>query len=153
MISEVRVERVDRVPLAVIRRRASASDLSRLVPELCGAVWNTLRTQQRKGGRHVAVYLDGDINVEVGAEMSGDFEDQGEVVHSSTPAGDVAHVTHFGPYQNLGAAYDAIHSWASAHGHRLAGPRWEVYGHWDDAWNANPSLIRTDIYCQVAPAR
>ena len=57
-------------PILVVRRRASAQELSRIVPEACGIVWNVIRAQQIKGaGRHVAVYLDGQINLEVGVEL------------------------------------------------------------------------------------
>jgi hypothetical protein len=28
----------------------------------------------------------------------------------------------------------------------LAGPNWEVYGHWQDEWNSDPSKIRTDVF-------
>ena len=44
------------IPLAVIRRRASMGELPRLVPDLCGRVWDALRAQGVRGGRHVAVY-------------------------------------------------------------------------------------------------
>jgi hypothetical protein len=54
------------VLVAVIRRQASASELSRVVPECCGLVWNEVRAQQARGGRHVAIYWDGRIQLEVG---------------------------------------------------------------------------------------
>ena len=75
----------------------------------------------------------------------------GEVVRSSTPAGVVAAATHFGPYQGLGAAHAAIHAWCAAHGHELAGPNWEIYGHWQPEWNADPSRIHTDVCYLVEP--
>lgn len=134
-------------PLAVVRRRAVPQQLSRVVPEACGIVWNELRSRQITGaGRHVAVYFDDQINLEVGVEFKGPFSGSGDVVPSATPAGLVASTTHFGPYQQLGSAHDAIHRWCRQNGHVLAGPRWEVYGHWQDAWNRDPSLIRTDVF-------
>ena len=59
--SAVQFEQLSSVPLAVIRRQASASDLSRVVPECCGLVWNAVRAQQAQAGRHVAIYWDGSI--------------------------------------------------------------------------------------------
>jgi integrase len=44
----VQLQRLNSVPLAVIRRQARASDLARLVPECCGLVWNAVRAQQTK---------------------------------------------------------------------------------------------------------
>ena len=141
----VELQRLHSVPLAVIRRQASASELSRVVPECCGLVWNALRAQQAKAGRNIAVYLDGAIRLEVGVELYGSFAEHGDVVRSATPAGAAAVATHFGPYGGLGAAHEAIHQWCRENNYRLAGPRWEIYGHWQREWNDDPSLIRTDV--------
>jgi effector-binding domain-containing protein len=147
----IRLEQHAGQPLAVVRRQASPQDLSKVVPAGCGLVWGVLRAQQVQGaGRHVAIYYDGHINLEVGAEVAAPFAGHGEVVGSSTPAGLVATTTHFGPYGQLGAAHQAIVQWCAANGHTLAGPNWEVYGHWEDAWNQDASKIRTDVYYLLA---
>jgi effector-binding domain-containing protein len=133
------------VQVAVIRRQANQSDLSRLVPELCGRVWNAVRAQQTPAGRHVAIYWDGSIRLEVGVEIHGPFVERDEVVCSATPSGPVASTTHFGPYSGLGAAHEAIRQWCRAKNRRRAGPNWEIYGHWLPEWNADASRIRTDV--------
>jgi effector-binding domain-containing protein len=143
---DVQLHRLDSVPLAVIRRQVNRSDLARVVPECCGLVWNAVRAQQTPAGRHVAVYWDGSIQLEVGVELQGPFAEHGEVVRSATPAGAVAWSTHFGPYGELGLAHDAIRRWCRANNHQLTGPNWEIYGHWQPEWNADPSRIRTDVY-------
>ena len=145
-MSTVHLEQTPGIPLAVIRRLVRQSELSRVVPECCGLVWNAMRAQQVKAGRHVALYWDRSIRLEVGVEVSGQFREQDNVVHSSTPAGPVATVTHFGPYGTLRTAHDAIHAWCNEQNHQLAGPSWEIYGHWQDGWNADPSKIRTDVF-------
>ena len=146
----VRFERLDGIPVAVIRRQAKRSELSRVVRECCGLVWNELRAQQVKAGRNVAIYLDGSIRLEVGVEVFGAFAERGDVVRSTTPAGAVAWATHFGPYGGLGAAHDAVRKWCEANDRSLAGPNWEMYGHWAQEWNSDPSKIRTDVYYQLA---
>ena len=73
----VQFDRLDNVPLAVIRRQASASELSRVVPHCCGLVWNAVRAQQARAGRHVAIYWDGSIHLEVGVELYGPFAEEG----------------------------------------------------------------------------
>jgi hypothetical protein len=83
----VHVQRLNSIPLAVIRRQANAAELARIVPECCGLVWNVVRAQKVKAGRHVAIYWDGSIRLEVGVELQAPFSDQGEVVRSATPAG------------------------------------------------------------------
>ena len=137
-------------PLAVLRRQVRASELARVVPECCGRVWKTLRAQGVRGGRNVAVYWDGAIRLEAGVEMVAPFTEQDGVVRSATPGGRIAIVTHLGPYSGLGQAHVTVREWARTSGHRLAGPNWEIYGHWQEAWNTDPSLIRTDVCYGIA---
>jgi effector-binding domain-containing protein len=148
--SSVRIQDAPSISVAVIRRRATQAELSRLVPECCGLVWKELTAQHAKGGRHIAIYWNGDIRLEVGAELEGPFVETETVVRSATPAGRVATVTHFGPYGRLGDAHGALTAWCEANGHKRAGPSWEIYGHWQPEWNTNPALIRTDIFYQLA---
>ena len=152
MASEVRLEQLSSRPLAVVRRRARRDELAQVVPAACGAVWNVVRSQQIPGaGRHVAIYLDDAINLEVGVELDTPFAGHGEVVGSATPAGTVATATHFGPYGRLHEAHRAIREWCAELNHVLAGPNWEIYGHWIDEWNTDPSKIRTDVFYLVKP--
>jgi effector-binding domain-containing protein len=150
-LSEVHVAHAVSIPLAVVRRQVHASELATVVPEGCGVVWSFVRARQLRAGRHVAVYWDGAIRLEVGVEMIESIPEGEDVVRSATPAGRVASVVHFGPYKQLGVAHQAIRDWCSAHNLQLAGPNWEIYGHWQDDWNANPSQIRTDVFYQLAP--
>src|SRR5688572_1112332 len=96
---EIHVEPVVSQPIAVVRRTVAPAELSRVVPEACGLVWKTLKAAQvTSAGRHVAVYRDaggGQLDVEVGVEVSAPFAGCGEVVGSARPAGDAATVTHF----------------------------------------------------------
>jgi effector-binding domain-containing protein len=152
-LSEVQVAHVGSTPLAVLRRQVRASELSTVVPEGCGVVWSFVRARQLRAGRHVAVYWDCTIRLEVGVELIDSFQDGGDVVRSATPAGRAASVVHFGPYNQLGMAHQAIRDWCSAHNLQLAGPNWEVYGHWLNEWNSDPSQIRTDVFYQLVPDR
>ena len=148
---DVRLQQLSSRPLAVVRRRAGRQELSKIVPDACGAVWNVVRAQKLTGaGRHVAVYLDGQINLEVGVELDGPFTGSGEVVPSSTPAGLVSTTTHYGPYPRLHEAHDAIRRWCTANGKTLAGPNWEIYGHWQNEWNSDPAKICTEVFYLLA---
>ena len=143
----VRLEQLGSRPLAVVRRRASARELARVIPDACGLVWGVVRALQLTGaGRHVALYRDDQINLEVGVELETPFAGHGEVVGSATPAGAAATVTHLGPYDRLHEAHQAVRQWCADHGYQPAGPHWEIYGHWLDEWNTDPSQIRTDVY-------
>jgi effector-binding domain-containing protein len=150
---DVRLEQLESKPLAVVRRRARQQELSKVVPEACGTVWNVVRAQKIAGaGRHVALYWDCEINLEVGVELETPFAGHGEVVGSATPAGTVATTTHFGPYNRLCDAHAAVREWCVDHGFTPAGANWEIYGHWLDEWNKDPSKIRTDVYYLLKPA-
>ena len=146
----VQIEQLPSIPLAVIRRQAHPSEFSRVVPECCGLVWQIVRAQHTRAGRHVAIYWDESVRLEVGVELHGPFVEDGDVVHSATPPGLVASTTHLGPYGGLRGAHDAVHQWCDANNRTLAGPRWEIYGHWQDAWNTDPSQLRTDVYYLVS---
>ena len=146
----VQLQQLPPTPVAVIRRTVPQADLPRVVPEGCGLVWNALKAQHVRAGRNVAIYWDGAIRLEVGVELLGPFKEAGDVVRSATPGGAVASVAHFGPYGGLGVAHAAILDWCKRRGHGLRGPSWEVYGHWRDSWNTDPSQIRTDVFYQVS---
>lgn len=150
MQQSIRRQIVKSVPLAVVRRRGAESELPAVIPAACGLVWKAIKDLNIQGaGRHVAIYwrvVDGQFEVEVGAEVPSSFPGIGEVYASATPAAEVATATHFGPYQELGRTHDAVLQWCSAQKLEVAGPSWEIYGHWEDAWNHDPSRIRTDIF-------
>ncbi len=148
--SQVHVRYVDSVPLAVVHRLARHEDLRRVVPECCGLVWSALRTLGVTGGRHVAVYRDSAIHLEVGVELLEPFMEEGDVVRSATPAGTVATLAHYGPYRGLAEAHEAIRDWCRTTNVSLAGPNWEVYGHWQPEWERAPGLIRTDVFYLLA---
>lgn len=147
MTANVTVGQVKAEPIAVVRRHARQSELAKVVPDACGQVWTYIRASgYGHAGRHVALYLDGEINLEVGVEVMLDFAGGQDVYLSATPAGTAVHAAHIGPYARLGDTHAAIRAWCAKHSRRRAGPSWEIYGHWiDDA-----SQLRTDIFYLLA---
>src|SRR5262245_52048950 len=124
---EVRIQQVGPTPTAVVRRRARPEELSTVVPQACGLVWNALRVRSVQGAqRHMALYLDGEINLEVGVELdtAASLPGDGEVVNSLIPGGTVATAVHVGPYHHLHEAHKAIRTWCQEHRCTLAGPCW-----------------------------
>ena len=149
MAISVRLEQVAPKPTAVVRRRVSQADLSRVIPQACGEVWAFIKAHGVQGaGRHVAFYLDDVMNLEIGVEVTDQFVGAGEVIRSATPAGLVATAAHIGPYSGLSQAHQAIHHWCKAQGLVFAGPSWEIYGHMTDP--AAPP--RTDIFYLLKPS-
>jgi effector-binding domain-containing protein len=139
----VRLINAAATPLLVVRRTAPQSQLSRVVPDACGVVWNFIREHNiTPRGRNVAVYLNGNIDMEVGVEVFSSAVGSGDVILSATPAGTVATATHWGDYRGLGGAHQAVLQWCDANDHRRAGPSWEIYGHMGD----DPTKVRTDVF-------
>jgi effector-binding domain-containing protein len=143
---QVQVKQVASQTTAVVRFRARQADFSQVVPQGCGEVWTFFRASNLpRPGRNLALYLDceGDlVNLESGAEVDQPFTGNDRVVCSCTPAGRVATAVYMGPYDRLGDAHGAICQWCAANGHALAGPNWEVYGHWEN----DPAKLRTDVF-------
>jgi effector-binding domain-containing protein len=101
----------------------------------------------RAGGKehrwqNVMLYKDDVPNVEVGVLAPSPFSDAGSVISSVLPAGVTATLTYRGPYPELDVAHRAVRAWCAAHGHQLAGARWEVYGHWRE----DPRDLETEIH-------
>jgi effector-binding domain-containing protein len=103
-------------------------------------------------GQNIFVYRDavdapGQLDVEFGVGLTAPMSAVGDVRPVELPVGEVATTTHRGEYGGLGAAHAAVLAWCRTHARALAGPRWEVYGHWTDG-----ELPRTDIYYLLRPA-
>lgn len=150
MAYSVEIRNVAPAPLLVVRRRARPAELSKVVPDGCGTVWNYIRSAGVPSpGRNVAVYRHagtGQLDVEVGVEVPPGTSGSGEIVLSATPAGTVATVAHFGSYLKLGEANAAIKAFCDANGRAFAGVSWEVYGHMKD-----PTNVRTDVFYLLKP--
>src|SRR6516225_3870264 len=143
---EIKMTQAEAISTAVIRSRVPASELSKFVPAACGEVWAFIRSARLpRPGRHTALYLE-DGFVEVGAEVSAPFTGNERIHCSQLPGGAVAWTTHLGPYPRLGDAHGAIREWCARHGHQLSGTCWEIYGHWEESWNDDPSKIHTDVF-------
>jgi effector-binding domain-containing protein len=96
--------------------------------------------------RNVMLYKDDAPSVEVGVLVGATFAPEGRVVPSELPGGRVVTETHRGDYARLGRTHDAVHRFAAEHGLELAGPRWEIYGHWPE----DGSEPETDVCYLVA---
>lgn len=100
-------------------------------------------------GQNIFIYREchGDLlTVDFGVGARTPFEAAGPVVPCHTPGGVVAMTTHHGDYAGLGAANAAIKAWCMANGRTLAGPSWEVYGHWSD----DPAQLQAEVYWLLA---
>jgi effector-binding domain-containing protein len=92
--------------------------------------------------QNVMLYKDDLPHVEVGVLVSRPFEREGRVIASALPGGEVATAIHRGEYATLGVTHDTVRDYVAAQGRELAGPRWEIYGH----WRSDPSELETEVF-------
>jgi effector-binding domain-containing protein len=133
----------------VVARHTSWREFPSLWPSMLDEVYAAVRPSggARAGDeehvwQNVMFYKDDIPNVEVGVLAPGPFSPAGSVISSALPAGMTAALTHRGRYTELDVAHRAVHDWCEAHGHQLAGPRWEIYGHWRE----DPSELETEVH-------
>jgi effector-binding domain-containing protein len=92
-------------------------------------------------------FHDAGFDVEAGFPVAKPPQPHGRMTPSSLPAGPAAVTTYYGPYDKIEAAYEAINTWLTAHGHKADGPHWEIY-FTDPQAEPDPARWRTDL---VAP--
>jgi effector-binding domain-containing protein len=129
----------------VIAATTSWQDFPAQWKPMLDQVYACLRRQAVRQGRNVMLYKDGPPQAEVGVELIAPCVLDSPVIRSALPGGEVAMTVHRGPYADLGLAHDAVRQWCSTAGRSLAGPRWEIYGHWHD--DAEPE---TEVYYLLA---
>ena len=147
----IELREVAEAPILAIAARASRANLSQTIRRLFDQFYAAPPPGPR--GLNIVVYRnDPDQNllvtpegcpIECGVQIPAPVEGC-----RYTPAGTVATTPHFGPYEKLGGAYDAIFAWCRENRRQPAGPCWEVYGHWSD----DPAMLRTDVFCLLKDA-
>jgi effector-binding domain-containing protein len=149
MDSEVTVADVPARRTAVIAVTTTWQEFPTLWGQLSGEVWACLRAGGiERGCRNVILYLDQAPRVEIGVLLDQPCLLTGRVVASTLPAGKTATIVHRGSFADLRTTHDALVGWCAAHGHRLTGTRWEVYG----PHNNDPAQQWTQISWLLSPA-
>ena len=126
-------------PLAAVRRRVRIGDVGRAWKPALDLVWDFLRRHEslRTYGHNCFLYHhpqhgEAVMLVDFGVQVIRPFENEGEVICTQTPAGEVAITTHIGSYAKLAAAHQAINSWCAATSRAVGASSWEIYGDWTD---------------------
>src|SRR5690242_12859303 len=101
MTHEIVIESVTARPLAAVRRRVRIGEVSTTWRPALDQVWAFLRRHQglRTDGHNIFLYhhparREDPMDVDFGVEVTGPFEDEGEVEFAQTPAGTVASTVH-----------------------------------------------------------
>jgi hypothetical protein len=116
MNPEVAVVRTTACPTAVVRAETTWREVPARWGPMLDQVWAFLGTRPglRTDGHNVMLYRTGvpgvEVVLEVGVQVTGDFEAAGAVVPSLLPATETATAVHRGPVAELGQAHAAV--WA-----------------------------------------
>jgi effector-binding domain-containing protein len=148
MSYEIVTKTVSPQTLAAVRRRVLVGEVGRAWKPALDLVWEFLRRQEglRTDGHNCFLYhhpanREAAMDVDFGVQVIRPFSDEGDVVCTETPAGEVAMTTHIGSYAGLAAAHSAIHSWRVATGRVFGACSWEIYGD----WTADESKLETQV--------
>ena len=141
-------------PVLVVRRRVRRAEIAATVAAELPKVF--LHAQQRGiaiAGYPITRYLEtsvGLVTLEAGMRVtahSGEWtasEGEGDVLAETLPGGPAAMTIHFGPYDQLEAAYAALEEWIAANGFHPAAAPWEAYLN-DPADHPNPQDWKTEV--------
>lgn len=145
----VRFVTLDPRPTAVIAQTTTWEDYPRVWRQLLDEVYEFVRGRSdlatgdgAERWQNLMLYADERPHVEVGVLVAGLFEPEGRVSASELPGGEAATATHRGDYARLGVTHTAVRDEVAARGRELAGPRWEIYGH----WHADPRELVTEVF-------
>jgi effector-binding domain-containing protein len=143
---EVRETVVDARPVAGVRATVPRGRVAQEFWRHLDQVYAAAKTGKiALDGQNIFIYraaTGADLTVDFCVGVKAPFAAVGAVLPLETPGGVAATRTHHGDYGQLGQANAAILAWCRANGRELAGPSWEVYGH----WSADPAKLRTDVY-------
>jgi effector-binding domain-containing protein len=140
---------VDARPTAVVARTTTWKEFPNVWGPLLDHVYRFVRrrTDLATGDgaelwQNVMLYKDDRPDIEVGVLVSESFQPEEPVIASELPGGEVATATHRGDYAQLAVTHDAVRDHVAAHKRELAGPRWEIYGH----WRPDPTELETEVF-------
>jgi effector-binding domain-containing protein len=137
---------------AVIRASLPAAQLPAWLAGVYDEVnrYLTDRRIQADGPPFARYAFRGDVvDVEAGFPVPGPVPDGGRVVASRLPGGPAAVTTHYGGYDDLALADQAVSGWLKERGLEAAGPHWDVY-YTNPAAQPAPAKWSTDV---VSPYR
>ena len=134
-------------PALVVRTRAAVERL----PQVLGPAWGRVMACAGKAGTtpsdapFVAYHnMDmQDLDLEIGCTFAQPLAGEGDVVAGEIPASRAVQCLHVGPYDQVGAAYEALQAFIAAEGLQASGPAYEFY--LNDPDEVPPAQLRTRV--------
>lgn len=115
---------------ATVRAEVAQPDLPEAMGRIFQAVNEALAKQgiEREGAPFARYHAFGaTVDLEAGVMVTNPIQPDGNVKSGELPAGPAAIAVHAGPYEGLGAVYEAMQRWLDGSGHQANGGHWELY--------------------------
>jgi effector-binding domain-containing protein len=133
MAYQVKLQEIEPRMAAALRFQTDVPGIARLFGPALGRIFGLIgRSGAECTGPPLALYHkvdDEGVDMEVAVPIAGALPEEGpDGVHLiELPCGPAAVTRHVGPYEECGAAYEAIDMWMHENGHQPRPPMWEVY--------------------------
>jgi effector-binding domain-containing protein len=121
--------------LAAVRRQVAPGTVGSAWGPALDKVWEFIRSHPglRTDGHNIFLYHHpahpgAPLLCDFGVEVTRSFETAGEVYATETPGGEAAVAVHYGPYDRLNEAHNAVRKWMTTNRRDSAGCSWEIYG-------------------------
>jgi effector-binding domain-containing protein len=118
-------------PVLSIRTRVAVQNLPETLGKGYTAIGQYLESLGKApAGAPFVIYYNmdmEDLDMEMGFPVSGVLPGKGEIEYREIPAGKYATCLHTGPYNELGAAYEALTKWVNEEGYEVSGTAYEYY--------------------------
>lgn len=145
----IRIAQVEPVLIAGLRTRTSLKSIPAAISSGFGQLMQGMMQQQcPPAGPPMVLYHDvidedteGDI--ELCVPVTAALKSEGKLASRELPGGEVATVTHHGPYEELSSAYHAAFAWIAEQGYELAGSPRETY--LNDPREVKPEALVTQL--------
>ena len=135
-----------------IRTTAKTENIAGVMGPLFGEVYGHIQQSgQPPAGMPFSIYyaMDGaTVDLECGMPVAKSIAGTERISVGTLPAGRVATVTHFGPYEGLSQTWQALVGWMESQGLEGAGAPWEVYVT-DPGAEPDQAKWRTDIFFPI----
>ena len=134
-------------PTLAVRTRSSVQDL----PQVLGRAWGAIiqhagRMGVQPSGPPFVAYHNmemQDLDLEIGFPFAQKLKGEGELLAGEIPGGKAAGCLHVGPYDQVGAAYEALQKWMEANGYTPSGVVYEFY--LKDPHSTPPAELQTEV--------
>lgn len=134
-------------PTISIHTHTPVQNISQVLGQAYGAIFQYLDTQGEKpAGPPYVAYFNMDmqnLDIEVGFPVAHTLAGQGDIHPSQIPGGRMATCMYIGPYDKIGAAYEALQQWMAEKGLHASGMAYEMY--LNDPQTTAPAELQTQI--------